>query len=267
MKEYFDKNGQVVVVRVENDFRIADFNKTPPLILKTLFRTLNEALTFLNKIYKSEKFDQMNWQKVDTELNHKFLYQENSKKKIKAHLWSGHDTVCRMYTTGGMSNDNQNFSLFNEQFDRNICRICLNKLQEKSVTTIKTIGNPLYRNISNIIVYVWKLENSNYYVGLTSDIEKRSSQHLHGKGSEWSKLHAPVKLLDEIDCNTPIERKAEHVENHFTLKFMMEYGWRNVRGGFWCHTNEKQLHKQLLNDKIYIQACGFNLDEILLEKK
>lgn len=47
------------------------------------------------------------------------------KKKGCAHLWDGSDTVCRMYSTGGMSRKKKKVSA--SAYGRPICLLCLSK--------------------------------------------------------------------------------------------------------------------------------------------
>lgn len=78
-------------------------------------------------------------------------------------------------------------------------------------------------------VYALALENNKYYVGISPKAEKRIRKHFTGRGSNWTKLHKPIKILEiRYDCNY-------EDENNYTLKYMIKYGIENVRGGSWCH--------------------------------
>ena len=75
-------------------------------------------------------------------------------------------------------------------------------------------------------IYVLKLKGSKYYVGKTSNIEKRLSQHSRGAGSSWTRKYPVERLLRVFhDCDS-------YDEDKFTLKLMDKYGIDNVRGGF-----------------------------------
>jgi len=79
-----------------------------------------------------------------------------------------------------------------------------------------------------VLIYILKLENSKYYIGKTTNIDSRLSAHMLGNGSEWTKLHKPIKI-DKIiyDCDNFDEDK-------WTLIYMNRYGIDNVRGGSFC---------------------------------
>lgn len=46
------------------------------------------------------------------------------KAKSAAHYWDGKDTLCRMYSTGGLSKLKQ--QIFNEPMGKPICSMCVN---------------------------------------------------------------------------------------------------------------------------------------------
>lgn len=50
-----------------------------------------------------------------------FLY--NPKKAACAHVWTGRDTACKMYRTGGLSR-RANF-LFDDRGNRPVCKMCM----------------------------------------------------------------------------------------------------------------------------------------------
>jgi len=75
------------------------------------------------------------------------------------------------------------------------------------------------------ILYVLKLENNKYYVGKTDDINRRYTEHKNGKGSEWTKIYKPIKILETREV------KTEHDENNVTKDLIKKYGVDNVRGG------------------------------------
>ncbi len=46
------------------------------------------------------------------------------KAKSAAHYWDGKDTLCRMYSTGGLSKRKQ--QIFNDPMGKPICSMCVN---------------------------------------------------------------------------------------------------------------------------------------------
>lgn len=77
-------------------------------------------------------------------------------------------------------------------------------------------------------VYVLLLENDKYYIGFTNrDVDKRFTEHLSGKGAQWTKKYPMVDVV----AITPGD---ETKEKELTLEYMQKYGWWNIRGGPWC---------------------------------
>ena len=77
----------------------------------------------------------------------------------------------------------------------------------------------------NSVVYVLQLEDDCIYVGYTSHLKLRLNQHLNGKGSDWTKLHKPIKLIDVFYGGI----KEEQVT---ARQYIREFGGMSkVRGG------------------------------------
>ena len=74
-------------------------------------------------------------------------------------------------------------------------------------------------------IYVLKLKGSKYYVGKTSNIEKRLRQHSRGNASAWTKKHPYEKLVKVYNNCDPYD------EDKYTLKIMDRFGIDSVRGG------------------------------------
>lgn len=74
-------------------------------------------------------------------------------------------------------------------------------------------------------LYILQLQNGKYYVGKTTDIDRRYEEHKSGRGSSWTSKHKPVKILEV----RPV--KDAHDENNTTKDLMKKYGVDNVRGG------------------------------------
>jgi predicted GIY-YIG superfamily endonuclease len=74
-------------------------------------------------------------------------------------------------------------------------------------------------------LYVLQLENNKWYVGKTNDVVTRFKQHQDGKGSAWTKLYKPLRIVGV----RPL--KDAHDETNTTKDLMKTYGIDNVRGG------------------------------------
>lgn len=81
-------------------------------------------------------------------------------------------------------------------------------------------------------LYILKLEQGKYYVGITSQTpEKRFQEHLHGRKSYWTEQYPPIKILQTIDLGELDLEAAKVYENRVTRKIMREKGINNARGG------------------------------------
>eukprot|EP00953_Heterococcus_sp_UTEX-ZZ885_P041931 21359-Heterococcus_DN1.PRE.1 len=88
---------------------------------------------------------------------------------------------------------------------------------------------PQQRSLSMAIVYTLLLEKGMFYVSLTDrSVAERFSEHRAGLGSAWTRLYAPIKVIDEI-------RNADaFAETAQVLRMMQQHGIEKVRGGTYC---------------------------------
>lgn len=82
-------------------------------------------------------------------------------------------------------------------------------------------------------LYVLKLENEKWYVGITSKTpEERFQEHLLKKrGAYWTMAHKPLSIEMVEDLGIVSKQHAEIYENKITRSLMKERGINNVRGG------------------------------------
>ena len=83
-------------------------------------------------------------------------------------------------------------------------------------------------------VYTLELQGGNFYVGFSDDIPKRMAEHFLGRGSYWTRLHPPTKVLEVVPGNKELEAAK-------TISLMCRVGWRRVRGAAWCATELKSM--------------------------
>ena len=106
-----------------------------------------------------------------------------------------------------------------------------------------------------VYIYCLLLENNKYYIGKTNNPNYRLNDHLKGKGSAWTRLHKPVKLLELItNCD-------DYDEDKYVRIYMDKYGINNVRGGSFSKIKLSQNTKKQLeqmsrgtNDRCF--KCG-----------
>lgn len=78
-------------------------------------------------------------------------------------------------------------------------------------------------------VYGLSLWNYNYYVGMTSDIERRLGEHWAGEGSAHTRMHGVHHKIFAFQVPTLLV--ALLVENLVALFFIIIYGPTRARGG------------------------------------
>lgn len=121
--------------------------------------------------------------------------------------------------------------------------------------------------------YILRLIENKYYVGITSNIEKRMNQHFSGQGAKWTKIYKPLEII-EIE---PFTHKWQ--ESYTTLITMKKYGIENVRGGPWCQINliiypkitlideTKSIEENYLIYKGFISSLTIDFSKIVLINK
>lgn len=77
----------------------------------------------------------------------------------------------------------------------------------------------------SVCIYILQLEHNKYYIGKTTNPSFRLSNHFNHKGSNWTRIHKPIKVLELI------ENCDQYDEDKYTIKYMDKYGIQNVRGG------------------------------------
>jgi hypothetical protein len=97
-------------------------------------------------------------------------------------------------------------------------------------------------------IYVLRLHNDKWYVGRTSNVERRFEQHVSGDGAKWTFLHKPINI-HEIR-----EIESDNDEDIIAREYMKEFGIYNVRGGRYCAVEFKPWHikeikQDMTNDK------------------
>ena len=96
-------------------------------------------------------------------------------------------------------------------------------------------------------LYVLELENGKFYVGQAKDPDRRIRKHFNGMGSEWTRLHRPLKELSRLCLDDVDYREGERVENELVLQMMRQHGHDKVRGGFFSNTSVEHVEKNLIS--------------------
>lgn len=104
-------------------------------------------------------------------------------------------------------------------------------------------------------LYILKLENGKWYVGITSrHPEERFQEHKLGKrAAYWTMEHKPIEIEKFEDLGVVSKEHAEKYEGVATRSLMKERGLNNVRGG------------DLRDVKEYIKLFGYIYDKESME--
>jgi predicted GIY-YIG superfamily endonuclease len=81
---------------------------------------------------------------------------------------------------------------------------------------------------THTFIYILLLKDNKIYVGKTSNLTRRTDDHMNNKGSMWTKMYPPTGVTLPRLGN--IEGDGDAAERDETLKYMYKYGVQNVRG-------------------------------------
>lgn len=80
-----------------------------------------------------------------------------------------------------------------------------------------------------------KDEHAQWYVGITTDIDRRMEEHYRGGGPvKWVSRNKPI---DHVVVGEWIEKQAREFEDELTGLLMHEFGYQSVRGGRYTSLN------------------------------
>jgi len=100
-------------------------------------------------------------------------------------------------------------------------------------------------------VYVLKLKDDKYYVGESTNVEKRIWAHRNDNGSAWTKKY-----------NVDTQIKGVEVTNNFyelaqTLEMMRVYGIDNVRGSLFTKPFPLDRFEKIMAAQLYCELHGY----------
>lgn len=99
-------------------------------------------------------------------------------------------------------------------------------------------------------IYALKCKNGCFYIGKTTDIDRRFSEHLEGTfGSEWTRLHSPIEVVENIQMDSKFDEMKK------TLEYMDKYGIEKVRGAQWCTVNLTKVQLDEIKRNINTDGC------------
>ncbi len=74
-------------------------------------------------------------------------------------------------------------------------------------------------------IYILKLEQNKYYVGLSKNPDSRIQEHFNGNGSSFTSLYKPIHIVKQI------QTYDRYDEDKIVKQCMSKFGILNVRGG------------------------------------
>lgn len=90
-----------------------------------------------------------------------------------------------------------------------------------------------------IKLYVLRLENDCWYIGMSRNVSRRFNKHLAGKGAKWTKLHAPIEVYEVRETDSTLDEEVAIMEDQLTIEYAIKYGTDKVRGGGYCQSKPR----------------------------
>lgn len=89
-----------------------------------------------------------------------------------------------------------------------------------------------------ILLYVLKLEDDCWYIGMSRNVDRRYKAHLKGK-TLWTGLHKPIEIHEVRETGVSSDSEAGQMEDQLTIEYARQYGTDKVRGGGYCQRKPK----------------------------
>ena len=99
--------------------------------------------------------------------------------------------------------------------------------------------------MSNVNIYIIRLEGGRYYIGKSDNVMNRYQQHIDGNGSAWTRKYKPISL-EKI-----IKNVSSFEEDKITKEYMSKYGIDKVRGGSYVEIELSEFHIDALKMEIW----------------
>ena len=101
-------------------------------------------------------------------------------------------------------------------------------------------------------LYVLKLEQGKYYVGITSkSAQERLWEHQHKvRAAYWTMKYEPKEIILTKELGLITKEEAEKQENQAVREYLKKYGVNNVRGGDLTQTDDLVIRFGYIWDKL-----------------
>jgi predicted GIY-YIG superfamily endonuclease len=100
-------------------------------------------------------------------------------------------------------------------------------------------------------IYVLKLKGDKYYVGESSNIERRIWEHKNENGSAWTKKYQVEQIMDILETTNNFHELAQ------TLEMMRLYGIENVRGSLFTKPFPLNRFEKIMAAQLYCELHGY----------
>ena len=98
-----------------------------------------------------------------------------------------------------------------------------------------------------VAIYILRLEQNKFYVGMTKRNIERIWEHIDGKGAAWTKKYPPCEGNEILYFEEGLDPSDE---NRKTIEMMKRFGIHNVRGGDYCRVKMPSIEVARLRRKI-----------------
>jgi len=95
-----------------------------------------------------------------------------------------------------------------------------------------------------LAVYVLACQGGNYYVGVADNVEAAYMEHYMGIGSEWTRLHTPIRV-ERVIPNAESYDESALLRGYFLL-----YGVDHVRGGPYDRIEMPEAQRNQINQSL-----------------
>ncbi|HAP5189152.1 TPA: hypothetical protein IUZ33_003015 [Enterococcus faecalis] len=110
-----------------------------------------------------------------------------------------------------------------------------------------------------VTVYALQLNNSKFFIGYTTNIDKTVKKQKNDNGNAWVTLHGVKKLLEQQKLVNVTKENVTDTVHNMTRKYMELHGIKNVRSSFFNVCDTKK-HLEMVENRYYQEANGHIID-------
>ena len=137
------------------------------------------------------------------------------------------DEVIKLVTSIGNNKSIKEIAKEHQRTVQSIKFYIKKLIADCSINDIQSIKE-IQKNTRSIYVYTLNLEGDKKYVGYTTNLKKRFTQHFSGNGAKWTQKYRPISVNNIIRVPTVV--CAKKLETFVYYKIKKHYGASNVRG-------------------------------------